>query len=161
MNVGDLKPKELPIDFIMRYAWNPDAIQADETDDYLRRWAQQNFGEAHAEAISGLVARYSKYNLWRKPEVQSTNIFSVVNHCEADRVTDLWCTLAHEADSVGQLMPQAYKDAYYQLVLYPVKASGRSGGNLIWPAAKNRALCIGRERDGERLCAASRGIVYG
>ena len=36
VNVGDLKPKELPIDFIMRYAWNPDAIQADETDDYLR-----------------------------------------------------------------------------------------------------------------------------
>lgn len=66
VNVGDLKPKELPIDFIMRYAWNPDAIQADETDDYLRQWAQQNFGEAHAEAISGLVARYSKYNLWRK-----------------------------------------------------------------------------------------------
>ena len=97
VNVGDLKPKELPIDFIMRYAWNPDAIQADETDDYLRQWAQQNFGEAHAEAISGLVARYSKYNLWRKPEVQSTNIFSVVNHCEADRVTDLWRTLAHRS----------------------------------------------------------------
>lgn len=137
VNVGDLKPKELPIDFIMRYAWNPDAIQADETDDYLRQWAQQNFGEAHAEAISGLVARYSKYNLWRKPEVQSTNIFSVVNHCEADRVTDLWRTLAHEADSVGQLMPQAYKDAYYQLVLYPVKASA-GVAEIYLAAAKNR-----------------------
>ena len=127
----------MPIDFIMRYAWNPDAIQADETDDYLRQWAQQNFGEAHAEAISGLVARYSKYNLWRKPEVQSTNIFSVVNHCEADRVTDLWRTLAHEADSVGQLMPQAYKDAYYQLVLYPVKASA-GVAEIYLAAAKNR-----------------------
>lgn len=36
VNVGDLKPKELPIDFILRYAWDPDAIPADRTDDYLR-----------------------------------------------------------------------------------------------------------------------------
>ena len=27
INVGDLKPKEMPIDFIMHYAWNPDAVQ--------------------------------------------------------------------------------------------------------------------------------------
>lgn len=53
VNVGDLKPKELPIDFIMRYAWNPDAIQADETDDYLRQWAQQNFGEAQRRQFQG------------------------------------------------------------------------------------------------------------
>ena len=26
INVGDLKPKEVPIDFIMDYAWHPDAV---------------------------------------------------------------------------------------------------------------------------------------
>lgn len=52
VNVGDLKPKELPIDFILRYAWDPDAIPADRTDDYLRAWAGENFGEAHADAVA-------------------------------------------------------------------------------------------------------------
>ena len=52
-------------------------------------------------------------------------------------MTDLWRTLAHEADSVGQLMPQAYKDAYYQLVLYPVKASA-GVAEINFAAAKNR-----------------------
>lgn len=137
VNVGDLKPKELPIDFIMRYAWNPDAIQADETDDYLRGWARQNFSGVHADAIAGIVSRYSQYNLWRKPEVQSTDIFSVVNHREADRVTELWRALVHDADSVGQLMPQAYKDAYYQLVLYPAKASA-GVAEIYLAAAKNQ-----------------------
>lgn len=28
INVGDLKPKEIPIDFIMEYAWNPEKKQA-------------------------------------------------------------------------------------------------------------------------------------
>lgn len=76
VNVGDLKPKELPIDFILRYAWDPDAIPADRTDDYLRAWAGENFGEAHADAVAALVSAYPKYNLWRKAEVQVPGIFS-------------------------------------------------------------------------------------
>jgi len=35
INVGDLKPKEVPIDFIMRYAWNPDAIGILPTQDVM------------------------------------------------------------------------------------------------------------------------------
>ena len=35
INVGDLKPKEMPIDFIMHYAWNPDAIPPGDEQAYL------------------------------------------------------------------------------------------------------------------------------
>ncbi len=138
VNVGDLKPKELPIDFIMRYAWNPDAVPADATDDYTVRWATQNFGAEHAQAIAGVVSRYAKYNLWRKPEVQATDIFSVVNHHEAERVTALWREVAREADSIGRLLPQSCQDAYYQLVLYPAKAS--AGVAEIYLAAGQNQL---------------------
>ena len=89
VNVGDLKPKELPIDFILRYAWDPDAIPADRTDDYLRAWVGENFGEAHADAVAALVSAYPKYNLWRKAEVQVPGIFSVVNYHESDRTEQL------------------------------------------------------------------------
>lgn len=137
VNVGDLKPKELPIDFIMRYAWDPDAIAPGDEKQYLLEWAEMQFGCEHASAIADIVAKYPKYNLWRKPETQSTGIMSVVNYHEADRVTALWRSVAAEADSVGKLLPAACQDAYYQLVLYPAKASA-GVAEIYTAAAKNQ-----------------------
>lgn len=123
VNVGDLKPKELPIDFIMRYAWNPDAIPADKTWDYTVSWATSIFGTEYAEEIADLVSKYSKYNLWRKPEVQVTNAMSLVNYYEADKVVELWQSLVSRAENLAEKISPEAQDAYYQLVLYPVKAS--------------------------------------
>ena len=123
VNVGDLKPKELPIDFIMRYAWNPDAIPADRTDEYTREWAAQNFGDEHAEEVADIVSRYPKYNLWRKAEVQVPGIFSVVNHHEAERVEKLWTDLEEKAENLRGRIPADMQDAYFQLVYYPAVAS--------------------------------------
>lgn len=137
VNVGDLKPKELPIDFILRYAWDPDAIPADRTDDYLRAWAGENFGEAHADAVAALVSAYPKYNLWRKAEVQVSGIFSVVNYHESDRTEQLWQDVAHRADSLRRLLPAAMQDAYFQLVYYPAVASAGIA-NLYTAVTRNR-----------------------
>ena len=123
VNVGDLKPKEFLIDFIMRYAWNPDAIPADKTDEYTTQWAAQNFGDEYAEDIADVVSKYSKYNLWRKPEVQTAGIFSVVNHHEVDRVDKLWTDLREKAEMIRKEIPQNMQDAYFQLVYYPAVAS--------------------------------------
>lgn len=123
VNVGDLKPKELPIDFILRYAWNPDAYNPGNLRDYTIDWATRQFGSAHAEEIADIVSKYSKYNLWRKPEVQATQIFSVVNHHEADRVATLWRNLARQVDDLRPKISKEAQDAFYQLVYYPAKAS--------------------------------------
>ncbi len=123
VNVGDLKPKEIPIDFIMHYAWNPDAIAADQTKAYSINWAAQTFGKLHAEEIADIVSKYPKYNLWRKPEVQVPNIFSLVNYNEGDRVVKLWRDVAEKAEALKLKIAPEAQDAYYQLVLYPAKAS--------------------------------------
>lgn len=123
VNVGDLKPKELPIDFIMRYAWNPDAISANKTWDYLVGWANSIFGEEYAEIIADIVSKYTKYNLWRKPEVQDPNIFSFVNYHEADRVLHLWESLTEQVESLKPKIKSEAQNAFYQLVYYPTKAS--------------------------------------
>ena len=123
INVGDLKPKELPIDFIMHYAWNPATYPADKVRDYTVNWAEGIFGKEHAEEIADIVSKYSKYNLLRKAEVQTPRIFSFVNHNEADRMLKLWRDLVAKAEALeAKIAPEA-KDAYYQLVLYPTKAS--------------------------------------
>lgn len=123
VNVGDLKPKEMPIDFIMRYAWNPDAISANQTVDYMVDWATGIFGKEHAREIADIVSRYSKYNLMRKAEVQDTGIFSFVNYHEAERVLQRWHDLTAQAEALERKMPEDARNAYYQLVLYPTKAS--------------------------------------
>lgn len=123
INVGDLKPKELPIDFIMRYAWNPDAIPTEKTFDFTVDWATRIFGSEHDKEIADIVSKYPKYNLWRKPETQVPNIFSVVNYHESDRILQLWKDVAAKAEALKTKIAPAAQDAYYQLVLYPTKAS--------------------------------------
>lgn len=123
VNVGDLKPKELPIDFILRYAWDPEAIPADKTWDYTVDWARRIFGDEHSEEIADIVSKYPKYNLWRKAEVQTPDVFSVVNYHESDRVLEMWQELAQRAEALERKIRPEAKDAYYQLVLYPTKAS--------------------------------------
>jgi hypothetical protein len=123
INVGDLKPKELPIDFIMHYAWDPNAVPADKAGDYTVHWAQNIFGKEHAREIADIVSKYPKYNLWRKPEVQDPRIFSFVNYNEAERVLKLWKDIVAKAETLEKKMAPEAKDAYYQLVLYPTKAS--------------------------------------
>ncbi len=151
VNVGDLKPKELPIDFILRYAWNPDAIPADKCDEYTVDWATRIFGPEYADEIADIVSKYPKYNLWRKAEVQGTRIFSQVNHREADRVTNLWRELVAKAEAIEtQLTPEA-KDAYYQLVLYPAKAS--AGVAEIYLAAGRNNLYASQGRISANDCA--------
>ena len=66
INVGDLKPKEMPIDFIMKYAWNPDAIQPGDEKAYQEEFAESIFGKEYASEIADIISKYSKYNLWRK-----------------------------------------------------------------------------------------------
>lgn len=123
INVGDLKPKELPVDFIMNYAWNPDAIQPGDERNYVRQWATSIFGEDVADDVTDILVKYPKYNLWRKAEVQVPGIFSVENYHEADRQIQLWRQLSEQAEALKLRIPAEAQDAYYQLVYYPAVAS--------------------------------------
>ena len=123
-NVGDLKPLELPLEFFIRMAWNPAAITRDKIMDYTLRWAARDFGEAHAAEIAGIVADYTKYNGWRKPEVVMPDTYSLSHYREAERVEAAWDDVIARAEALYAKLPQAQKDAYYQLVLHPAKASG-------------------------------------
>ena len=138
INVGDLKPKEVPIDFIMHYAWNPEAVKAGDEQAWLERFCGSVFGGAPVGEATGtvakeaadLIAKYSKYNLWRKAEAQVPGIF---NQEEMNLTDSLWLSLAARAEALRTKIPAEAQDAYYQLVYYPVVAS--AGVHLIYNAA--------------------------
>jgi hypothetical protein len=167
VNVGDIKPMELPIDFFLDLAWDPDAWAAEQLTDYTTRWAAEQFGPDHAAAIGNVLAKYAKYNGRRKPELLAPDTYSFVNFREADRIVADYNQLADDARRIGGLLPAAYQDAYFQLVLFPVEACANlnelyvaAGKNRLFAAqgraaANEMALLVARlfDRDQE-LCRA-------
>ncbi len=123
VNVGDLKPLEIPLEFIIRMAWNPAAISKDNVGEYTRRWAEREFGLEHAAEIADIVAKYGKYNGWRKPDLTTPDTYSQLNYREADRVEAVWLELQERAEALYLKLPMEKRAAYYQLVLHPAKAS--------------------------------------
>ncbi|MRV72697.1 glycosyl hydrolase [Duganella sp. FT92W] len=122
VNVGDLKPMEVPIEFFLTQAWNPQAMTVERMDGYLREWAAREFGTEHAADIAAIVATYTQYNSRRKPEMLSPTTYSLVHDDEARRIARDYEALAARAEALYAKLPAAQRDAYFQLVLHPVKA---------------------------------------
>jgi hypothetical protein len=123
VNVGDIKPVEFPLSFWFDYAWNPEKIGANDLQRYSEQWAAAQFGTKHATEIAELISKYSKYNGRRKPELLDANTYSLLNYNEAERVTSDYNKLMARAEKINNELPAEYRDAYFQLVLHPVKAS--------------------------------------
>ncbi|HWP40820.1 MAG TPA: glycosyl hydrolase 115 family protein, partial [Tepidisphaeraceae bacterium] len=123
VNVGDLKPLEFPIEFFLRMAWDPRAWPKHKLGDYTRAWAQREFGCGHADTIADIIAKYTKYNGRRKPELVEPDTFSLLHYNEADRVLAEWKQIVDAAERIYDQLPDDSRDAFYQLVLHPTKAS--------------------------------------
>lgn len=136
LNVGDIKLLEYPISFFMDLAWNPQRWNRDNLMDYTRLWAAQSFGKEHENAIADMLMKYSAYNGRIKPELISPQTFSLLHYNEADRVIHDWRELAHQTDSLASLIPASLRDAFYELVQYPVDACANLN-ELYVDAAKN------------------------
>ena len=136
VNVGDIKPMEFPISFFLDYAWDPEKISANDLKDYTIKWAKKQFPEEYAEETANLLLKYTKYNSRRKPELLSPETYNI-NTGEADQILQDFAVLEEKAQQVYDKLPAEYKDAFYQLVLFPVKASANLN-RLYVAAAKNK-----------------------
>jgi hypothetical protein len=146
VNVGDLKAEELPLQFFLDYAWDPDAWPIERLGEWERRYAEQNFPAGHAEEIAGILHTYGRLQARRKPELLNRRItvdpakdpatdasaivyddqaspFSLTAYRELERVTAEWEELDVRAHRVGEALPPQWHDAYYQLVQYQVEAT--------------------------------------
>lgn len=137
VNVGDLKPLELPISFFLDYAWNPDQFPKERLPEYTVIWAAEQFGNEHAPEIARMLDTYTKYNGRRKPELLSPETYSLNNFQEAERVVENYNKLAKEATLLNEKIPADSKDAFYELVLHPIAACANLN-EMYLAVAKNR-----------------------
>ncbi|MDI1247458.1 MAG: glycosyl hydrolase 115 family protein, partial [Lacunisphaera sp.] len=123
VNVGDLKPMEFPVEFFLSYAWDPARWPYEKLGEYSRQWAAREFGAEHAAEVALLINGYSKLNRRRTPELLTPDTYSLTNYREAERVLAEWRDLVTRAEKLNATLAPEYRDAFFQLVLYPVKAS--------------------------------------
>ncbi|MFR9721963.1 glycosyl hydrolase 115 family protein [Streptomyces sp. MS19] len=146
VNVGDMKAEELPLQFFLDYAWDPRRWSIDRLGAWERRYAAENFGPTHADAIAEVLHEYGRLQARRKPELLNRRItldpakdpatdpsavvyddratpFSLTDYRELERVTAEWERLDARAQRIGEELPAEHQDAYYQLVQYQVEAT--------------------------------------
>jgi hypothetical protein len=135
-NVGDFKGNELPAQFFLDQAWRP--MPLERVRQWERDYAAQNFGRRLAAEIADVLHTYGTLQARRKPELLNRRItgegtaivyddkmtpFSLVHYRELDRVTEEWRRLGERVSRLAERVPQSYQDAFFELVLYPVKAT--------------------------------------
>jgi hypothetical protein len=138
VNVGHFKGYEFPLEFFMRLAWNTSQWPSDQLPEYTRLWAEREFGPAHAKEIAEMITTYTKYNGRCKPELLQPLTYSLVNYQEAERLAANYLALAKQAETLSTQLPPESRDAFYELVLFPVKACAQL--NALYTAAGRNSL---------------------
>jgi hypothetical protein len=161
VNVGDLKPMEVPTEFFLSYAWNPEAWPAARLPEYLKLWAAREFRLAPTDPlaieIADLVETYARYNGRRRPEQLAPDTFSALDYRESERIVADWKTLADRAARAKAQLPAELHDAYFQLVEYPVTASGTV--NALYAAVQRNRLHADQGRaDTNDVAAEARAL---
>lgn len=121
LNVGDLKPMEYPISLFMSMAWNPTKYNPDNLLEHVYDFCVQQFGIDQAEQASKILNLYSKYNGRITPELLKADTYNIETG-EWKQVSDEYMKLETEALRQYISIKKEYKDAYKQLILFPVQA---------------------------------------
>ncbi|WPQ60554.1 glycosyl hydrolase 115 family protein [Chitinophaga sancti] len=145
VNVGDLKPMELPIAFFMDYAWR--AEPGDTLPDYYKQFAEENFGEGSDEwmaegnasggmeegnrtsADSSKHSGFSFMNSARNIGDYLRQYSEMAARRKPELLDESSYTLKQYKEIVGEweelvkkVRLQPYSDAYFELVQFPVEA---------------------------------------
>jgi hypothetical protein len=122
LNVGDIKPGEIGLEFWLKMGWDIHAYSRTTVQNYLTDFAVSHFS-AMPHEIADVLARYYRLGFARKPEAMDVNSFSLTNFDEAAWRLKEYDALLADAKAIEAKLPESDRDAYYQLVLYPVTAA--------------------------------------
>jgi len=124
VNVGDLKPAEIGLEFAMRFARRPDDYGETNVEDFVTQLASRDFSSSQAQEIADIVMGYFQLNIARRPEFMTKGIYDLVDYGDEAhrRLTEL-AGLLTRAEAVSQKLPADRVDAFYEMVLFPLRAS--------------------------------------
>jgi hypothetical protein len=126
VNVGDLKPAEIGTEFFLQMAWDINRWRRDNLQNFLPQWAAREFGAEHAGWIAGAMDEFYRLNFQRKPEhlqwwlPQQPPQPSPLTRAAVDERMKAFKELYGRIDWKTQSLPESARDAFYEMVEYPV-----------------------------------------
>jgi hypothetical protein len=119
VNVGDIKPMELPISFFIDLAWNPEAYDYTKVLSYFDQWSEEQFGVKYGIEISKILLESSKILAIRKPELVNSTSFTL---SEFEKITSTLGALESKSKQIMENLGVEYESSYFQLVHHPITA---------------------------------------
>ena len=150
LNVGDLKPMEYPIQLFMDMAWNPSQYNVDNLLDHTRDFCKESFGEEQACEAASILNLVSKYNGRITSEMLDATTYTTDEFAQV--VSEYQALEARALRQFITLKPE-YKDAYRQVILFPVQAMGNIYEMYYAQAMNLKLAALG---DPEANCWAER-----
>lgn len=133
LNVGDIKPLEYNMQLFFDMAYNVKPFGKGEyTYQHLRQWTYTVFGDKDAPTITSTLWDYYTLAFERRPEFMgwsqteptTKTRLTTYNHFafndEAERRLDRYQRLQQTVEALQRKIQSHSKDAFYQLVYYPV-----------------------------------------
>lgn len=138
LNVGDLKPMEFPISMFMDMAWNPRKYDVNNITEHARQFCLQQFGAKQADEAARLLNIVCKLNGRCTAEMMDANTYNI-NTGEWKQVVDEYATLERDALRQYITLNENQRDAYQQIILFPIQAMGNIH-QMYYAQAMNRKL---------------------
>ena len=143
VNVGDIKPAEIGIEYFMQMAWDISSFQKNDPAGFLKAWATREFGKEYASQIAAVMTKHYELGYQRRPEHMvmykgrtkkyTYDWFSITNYNdEAQKRVDEYDKLARETDAVYNSLPVEKKDSFFQMVVYNVKGAALHNKKVIY-----------------------------
>ena len=121
VNVGDLKPMELPLDYFMNLAYDFEKWSLpNKTQEFTQAWAAREFGHTVAEETASAITAYLKILGARKAEVVLLSTFEAN---EGLAILDKFAQAVDQLENIYHNLPIPKKPAFYQMVLYPAQCA--------------------------------------
>ncbi len=140
-NVGDIKPAEKELEFAMDLAWDVDAWPPGGAMAWLGDWVARTFGQAHADPIVSIMTEYYRLAAAGKPEHVDRVRYS---QAEAEARLEAYADIAERARQLESRMPERLRDAYFQLVLYPVVGAAKMNEKHLYARENQRLAAMGQ-----------------
>jgi hypothetical protein len=140
-NVGDIKPSEYLLTYLMDLAFDHRTF-AEPPRKHLQDFMRMQFGAAHAPEIAAIMMRYYDLAFERRPEFMGwdqtepitptrTSAYVQSDGEEAQHRLAAYDDLASRAEHVAAALPADRQDAFFEMVLYPVRGAANIDERIL------------------------------
>lgn len=140
VNVGDIKPAEYDTEFFLDLAWNINSIKQDGLKQHLQQWAAREFSPEISLEVSAVFEGYYRLAFLRKPEYMGWSqtepttpvMLSDFSTEEIRTRIKAYDSLVEKVNRLTAFVPEERKDAWFQLVVYPVKGAANMNYKFLY-----------------------------